>query len=162
MVYVLALAASLVNALTSVVQRLGVQSAPADATLRLSLLKYALRRGVWLIGFALMIVSFVLQAIALHVGRLSQVQPILTTELVFLAAILAIWFRFAIGWREWIGAIAVAAGLSGVLYVAQPHNGKALPPPWRGGRPGGLGLSNTSLRVIPSQAPPRFGPASNV
>jgi uncharacterized membrane protein len=39
MVYVLALAASLVNALTSVLQRLGVQNAPADAALRLSLLK---------------------------------------------------------------------------------------------------------------------------
>src|SRR5258708_11786688 len=113
MVYVLALAASLVNALTSVLQRLGVQNAPADATLRLSLLKYALRRGVWLLGFALMIVSFVLQAIALHVGRLSQVQPILTTELVFLSAILAIWFRFAIGWRGRFRGVAVASGLSG-------------------------------------------------
>src|SRR5260221_12274394 len=128
MVYVLALAASLVNALTSVLQRLGVQNAPADATLRLSLLKYALRRGVWLLGFALMIVSFVLQAIALHVGRLSQVQPILTTALVFLAAILAIWFRFAIGWREWIGAVAVAPGLSGFPYFSQPGNREALPP----------------------------------
>src|SRR5258708_37876343 len=114
MVYVLALAASLVNALTSVLQRLGVQNAPADATLRLSLLKYALRRGVWLLGFALMIVSFVLQAIALHVGRLSQVQPILTTALVFLAAILAIWFRFAIGWRGLRRASRAAAGASGL------------------------------------------------
>jgi uncharacterized membrane protein len=94
MVYVLALAGALVNALTSVLQRLGVQNAPADATLRLSLLTHALRRGIWLLGFALMIVSFVLQAVALHLGRLSQVQPILTTELVFLVAILAIWFRF--------------------------------------------------------------------
>ena len=118
MVYVLALACALVNALTSVLQRLGVQNAPADAALRLSLLKYALRRGVWLLGFALMIVSFLLQAVALHIGRLSQVQPILTTELVFLAAILAIWFRFRIGRREWIGAsssitAAAASALSG-------------------------------------------------
>jgi len=131
MVYVLALAASLVNALTSVLQRLGVQNAPADATLRLSLLKYALRRGVWLLGFALMIVSFILQAIALHLGRLSQVQPILTTELVFLAAILAFWFRFKIGRREWIGAIAVTAGLSFFLYFAQPEYGMTPPPAWR-------------------------------
>jgi uncharacterized membrane protein len=138
MVYVLALAASLVNALTSVLQRLGVQNAPADATLRLRLLTYALRRGVWLLGFALMIVSFVLQAIALHIGRLSQVQPILTTELVFLAAILAIWFRFKIGSREWIGAIAVAGGLSGFLYFAHPEYGMAPPSGWRWGVAGGV------------------------
>ncbi len=168
MVYVLALAASLVNALTSVLQRLGVQNAPADATLRLSLLKYALRRGVWLLGFALMIVSFVLQAIALHVGRLSQVQPILTTELVFLAAILAIWFRFAIGWREWIGAIAVAAGLSGFLYFAQPENGMALPPAWRWAVAGGVCIGIIVLTVFLAMRGPRwwraamFGTAASV
>src|SRR5215470_3361280 len=138
MVYVLALAASLVNALTSVLQRLGVQNAPASATLRLRLLTHALRRGVWLLGFVLMIVSFVLQAVALHIGRLSQVQPILTTELVFLAAILAIWFRFKIGSREWIGAIAVAGGLSGFLFFAHPEFGMTPPPGWRWGVAGGV------------------------
>ena len=138
MVYVLALAASLVNALTSVLQRLGVQNAPADAALRLSLLTHALRRGVWLLGFALMIVSFVVQAVALHIGRLSEVQPILTTELVFLAAILAIWFRFRIGRREWLGAIAVAGGLSGFLYFAHPQYGMTPPAGWRWAVAGGV------------------------
>ena len=131
MVYVLALCASLANALTSVFQRMGVEDAPADTTLRLSLMRYALRRGVWLLGFALMIVSFIVQAIALHFGRLSQVQPILTTELVFLAAILAIWFGFRMGRREWLGSLAVTAGLSGFLYFAHPQYGMIPPPLWR-------------------------------
>jgi drug/metabolite transporter (DMT)-like permease len=133
LVYVLALFASLANALTSVFQRLGVEDAPADTTLRLSLMKHALRRGIWLLGFALMIVSFIVQAIALHYGRLSQVQPILTTELVFLAAILAVWFGFRMGRREWIGSIAVTAGLAGFLYFAHPEYGMAPPPLWRWG-----------------------------
>jgi len=168
MVYVLALAASLVNALTSVLQRLGVQNAPADATLRLSLLKHALRRGVWLLGFALMIVSFLLQAIALHVGRLSEVQPILTTELVFLAAILAIWFRFPIGRREWIGAIAVAAGLSGFLYFAAPEYGMSPPPGWRWAVAGGVCVGIIVLAVFLAMRGPRwwraamFGTAASV
>jgi hypothetical protein len=168
MVYVLALAASLVNALTSVLQRLGVQNAPADATLRLSLLKHALRRGVWLLGFALMIVSFLLQAIALHVGRLSEVQPILTTELVFLAAILAIWFRFPIGRREWIGAIAVAAGLSGFLYFAAPEYGMTPPPGWRWAVAGGVCVGIIVMAVFLAMRGPRwwraamFGTAASV
>jgi drug/metabolite transporter (DMT)-like permease len=128
MVFVLALGAALANALTSVLQRMGVESAPADTTLRLSLLVYALRRGVWLLGFALMIVSFVLQAFALHFGELSQVQPVLTTELVFLVMILAVWFGFTIGRREWIGSLAVAGGLSGFLYFAHPQYGTLSPP----------------------------------
>ena len=148
MVYVLALAASLVNALTSVLQRLGVQNAPADATLKLSLLTHALRRGVWLLGFALMIVSFVVQAIALHIGRLSEVQPILTTELVFLAAILAIWFRFTIGRREWFGAIAVAAGLSGFLYFAHPQYGMTPPAGWRWAVAGGVCVAIIVVAVV--------------
>src|SRR6266571_2951737 len=168
MVYVLALASSLVNALTSVLQRLGVQNAPADATLRLSLLTHALRRGVWLLGFALMIVSFALQAVALHVGRLSEVQPILTTELVFLVAILAIWFRFTIGSREWIGAIAVAGGLSGFLYFAQPRYGMTPPPGWRWGVAGGVCAGIIAVTVILATRGPRwwratmFGTAASV
>ena len=46
MVFVLALAASLANALTSVFQRMGVEQAPSSTTLRLSLLSYALRRRI--------------------------------------------------------------------------------------------------------------------
>ena len=156
MVYVLALAASLVNALTSVLQRLGVQNAPADATLRLSLLTHALRRGVWLLGFALMIVSFIVQAIALHLGRLSQVQPILTTELVFLAAILAIWFRFKIGRREWFGAIAVAGGLAGFLYFSHPQYGMTPPPGWRWAVAGGVCAAIIVVAVILAMRGPRW------
>jgi drug/metabolite transporter (DMT)-like permease len=130
MVFALALGAALANALTSVFQRMGVESAPASSTLRLSLLTYALRRGIWLLGFALMIVSFLLQAVALHFGRLSEVQPILTTELVFLVVILAIWFGFTIGRREWISSVAVTGGLAGFLYFARPEYGTLSPPLW--------------------------------
>jgi uncharacterized membrane protein len=131
LVYALAVLASLANALTSVFQRIGVENAPADTTLRLSLLKYAIHRGIWLLGFALMMVSFAVQAVALHFGRLSQVQPILTFELVFLAAILAIWFGFKMGRREWLGAIGVSVGLAGFLYFAHPQYGMAPPPMWK-------------------------------
>jgi hypothetical protein len=131
MVFVLALGASLANALTSVFQRMGVERAPAGTTLRLSLITYAVRRRVWLLGFVLMIVSFLLQAVALHFGRLSQVQPILTTELVFLVVILAIWFGFAITRRELLGVVAVSGGLAGFLYFANPEYGRLTPPLWQ-------------------------------
>ena len=93
MVYVLAVRAALANALTTILQRMGVEAAPIRRHPRLSLMAYALRRRVWLAGFALMIASFLLQSIALHFGRLTTVQPILTPELLFLVAILGIWFR---------------------------------------------------------------------
>jgi drug/metabolite transporter (DMT)-like permease len=129
-VILLALGASLANALTSVFQRMGVEDAPADATLKLSLLTYAFRRGVWLLGFALMVVSFLLQAVALHLGRLSEVQPVLTTELVFLVIVLGIWFGFRSGPREWFGVLAASGGLAGFLFFAHPEEGNMSPPTW--------------------------------
>jgi drug/metabolite transporter (DMT)-like permease len=130
MVFVLALGAALANALTSIFQRMGVEKAPESATLRLSLIVHALQKKIWLLGFALMIVSFLLQATALHLGRLSQVQPVLTTELVFLVAVLATWFGFTVGRREWLGSLAVTAGLAGFLFFAHPEYGNQTPPLW--------------------------------
>ena len=127
MVYLLATFSALANALTSILQRMGVEDAPAESTLRLSLLTHALKRGVWLLGFAVMVVSFLCQAVALHLGDLSQVQPILTTELLFLVLLLATWFRFRIGLREWLGCLAAAGGLAGFLAIAQPGGGQLVP-----------------------------------
>jgi hypothetical protein len=131
MVFVLALGASLANALTSVFQRMGVEAAPGRTTMRLGLLIYALRQRIWLLGFALMIVSFALQATALHLGRLSEVQPVLTTELVFLVMVLAAWFGFSVGRREYLGALAVTGGLAGFLFFAHPQYGTGSPALWQ-------------------------------
>src|SRR5271168_5104835 len=127
MVYVLAVLAALSNALTSVFQRMGVEDAPEESTMRLSLMAHAIRRGVWLLGFGFMICSFLLQAFALHVGRLSVVQPILTMELLFLVFILGTYFRYKITIREWIGASAIAFGLAGFLAFADPGGGNQVP-----------------------------------
>jgi len=127
MVYVLALGAALSNALTSVFQRMGVEDAPASSTMRLSLMTHALRRGVWLLGFFIMLCGFLFQAFALHVGRLSVVQPILTVELLFLVFILGTYFDFRVTLREWVGASAIAVGLAGFLDFANPGGGEHVP-----------------------------------
>ena len=127
MVYLLSLLATMSNALTSLLQRMGVEDAPENSTLKLSLLTHALKRGVWLLGFVFMVGSFVMQAVALHLGNLSVVQPILTTELLFLVLLLATWFRFGIGLREWLGCLAAAGGLAGFLIFAQPGGGNLSP-----------------------------------
>ncbi len=132
MVYVLASVCALANALSSIFERMGIESAPEDATLRLSLLAHALKRGIWLLGLGIIVASFLLQAVALHLGSLSQVQPILTAELVFLALLLATWFRFRIGLSEWLACLAAAGGLAGFLVFAEPGGGNLVPttPEW--------------------------------
>ncbi|MGA2520406.1 MAG: DMT family transporter [Acidimicrobiales bacterium] len=127
MVYLLAAATALISSIDSILQRMGVENAPAESTLRLGLLAYAVKQRVWLFGMALIIGSFLLQATALHLGNLSQVQPILVTELVFLVLILAVWFGVNIGRREWLGCVAASAGLAGFLVFAEPSRGAGVP-----------------------------------
>jgi drug/metabolite transporter (DMT)-like permease len=168
MVFVFALIASMANALTSVFQRLGVEDAPADSTLRIGLLLHAVRRGIWILGFSMMIVSFTAQAAALHVGRLSQVQPILTTELLFLVLILSTWFGYRVGMREWAGAIMAAGGLAGFLVFAEPTGGKVIPSNWEWLLVGGSCLAAMAVAVLLALRGPRwwraalFGTASAI
>ena len=127
MAFLLAALAAFTNAITSVLQRIGVESAPESSTLRFSLITHAFKRGIWLIGFAMMFVQFGLQATALRFGQLSVVQPVLTTELLFLLLVLAVWFRYRLSAREWLGALLVVGGLGGFFLAARPHGGQVLP-----------------------------------
>lgn len=127
MVYAFAVSAALVSALAGIAQRLGLETAPAGSAMRLRLLTHALRRGVWLVGFALLLGQFVLQATALRFGQLSVVQPVLTMDLLFVVVLLAAFFHRRIGWREWSGAFAVVAGLGGFLALAAPAVGRGIP-----------------------------------
>ena len=127
MAYLLAVMAAFANALTSVLQRMGVETAPPETNLRLSLLTYALRRKVWIAGFLVMILAFLLQFLALHFGHLTTVQPILTLELPFLVAILGIWFRQPLTWKEWVGSSAATGGLAAFLALSAPSGGNETP-----------------------------------
>jgi drug/metabolite transporter (DMT)-like permease len=160
MVYVLALAAALSNALTSVFQRMGVEDAPEESTMRLSLMAHAFKRGIWLLGFFFMVCSFLLQAFALHVGRLSVVQPILTMELLFLVFILGTYFGYKITSREWIGASAIALGLSGFLVFADPGGGNSVPTNLGWAVVGGVATLAIVLAVVATRWGPRFWKAA--
>ncbi|HEY2562379.1 MAG TPA: DMT family transporter [Acidimicrobiales bacterium] len=127
MAFLLAVLASFANALSAVFQRIGVQNAPTETTMTFSLIAYALRRGIWLAGLALIGAGFVLQAVALRFGQLSAVQPIVTTELLFVVLILGLWFRYPLHWREAAGSLAAVGGLATFLAVAQPGGGNTVP-----------------------------------
>src|SRR5580658_10004306 len=162
MAYVLAVGAALANALTTILQRMGVESAPAETTLRFSLMAYAFRRKIWLAGFGFMIAAFLFQFTALHFGRLTEVQPILTLELPFLVAILGIWFRQHLGWHEWVGALFAAGGL------AAPGGGSQIPSLYDWGLVSIAAIGGTTIAVMlarigsPAWKAAMFGAASAI
>ena len=124
---VFAALAAFTNALTSVLQRMGVETAPESSALKASLIGHAIRQRIWLIGFAFSLVQFGFVATALKHGQLSTVQPVLTTELLFLLLILAVSFRYHLRAREWIGGVTVVVGLGGFFLAARPHGGQDIP-----------------------------------
>jgi len=160
MVYVLALGAALSNALTSVFQRMGVEDAPESSTMRLSLLTHALRRGVWLLGFVFLICGFLLQAFALHVGRLSVAQPIMTLELLFLVFILGTYFGYKVTAREWIGVTAIVLGLAGFLAFAVPGGGERVPTTLGWVVVGGIAVGVIAAGVVATRWGPRWWKAA--
>jgi drug/metabolite transporter (DMT)-like permease len=123
MVIALALLAALANALATVLQRLGLEQAATTRTVQVGVMAGALKRPIWYVGLSLTTASFLLQALALANGDLATVQPIMVTEIVFLLAVLGIWFHYHLGWREWAGAIGTAAGLGSFLALSTTHTG---------------------------------------
>ncbi len=124
---VLALAAALCNAMATILQRMGVESAPPDSELKLKLIRYVLGRPIWFAGFAAMVAAFLFQAGALGDGPLTIVQPLLVTELGFLVLILRVWFGWTLGWREAVGTVSLVAGLGTFLAVSNQGGGNSLP-----------------------------------
>jgi drug/metabolite transporter (DMT)-like permease len=127
MAFALAVLAAFTNALSVVFQRIGVQNAPGNTKIGLGLFREAFRHPIWFAGLALIVAGFLLQAGALRFGQLSSVQPIVTTELLFLVLILGVWFRYHLTWREWAGALAAAGGLAAFLVIAAPGGGTVMP-----------------------------------
>ncbi|MFZ2056128.1 MAG: DMT family transporter [Acidimicrobiales bacterium] len=123
----LAVCAALCNALTTIFQRLGVETAPDAHGRGLKLIRHVLRRPIWYVGFAAMLGSFLLQATALGFGSLSVVQPLMVTELIFLVVILRVWFGSPLGWSEAIGTVLTVAGLAAFLAMSNTGGGTTFP-----------------------------------
>jgi len=119
-----AFAAAFANALNVVTQHVASTAAPVKARgWRLAL--YLIRNPLWLFGVVAMIGSFAFQALALYNGRLSVVQSVLVTELVFSLVIGSVWLRRHVAPAAWASASVTAAGLAVFLVMAEPRGGHA-------------------------------------
>jgi hypothetical protein len=122
----LALTASCLYALSSVCQRLGVEAIPADSPER-GFIHQMIRRRVWIVGFAVMTLGYMVQSIALHLGSVAEVQPLMVSEL--LIVVFVLWFWYSTPWRarDVVSAVAAVVGLTVFLAVASPSIGSGTP-----------------------------------
>jgi drug/metabolite transporter (DMT)-like permease len=117
-----AFASAFTSALNVVTQHVASTAAPAkDKGWRLAL--YLVRNPLWLFGVGAIVGSFVFQAFALYEGRISVVQSILVTELVFSLVIGRVWLRRDVAPAAWVSASVTSVGLAVFLVMSEPKGG---------------------------------------
>jgi drug/metabolite transporter (DMT)-like permease len=119
---VFAFASAMSSALTVVTQHVASRAAPPQVKgWRLGL--YLVRSPLWLIGVLAIVGSFAFQALALYNGRMSVVQSILITELVFSLLIGRLWLRRPVRTAAWVSASTTAIGVAAFLIISEPDGG---------------------------------------
>ncbi len=79
------------------------------------------RHPLWLLGWVGMVGSLVFQAVALHAGPMSLVQPLLVSELVIALVLRRLWRRQRLSARAWTSAAVTTLALATVLVVMDPR-----------------------------------------
>ena len=79
------------------------------------------RHPLWLLGWVGMVGSLVFQAVALHAGPMSLVQPLLVSELVIALVLRRLWRRQRLSARAWTSAAVTTLALATVLVVVDPR-----------------------------------------
>ena len=137
-----ALLAALCNALNVIAQHLGsIASAEKSKGWRFAVV--LLKNPMWLAGWGALAGGFVFQALALHAGQLSVVQPLLVTELVFALALRRLWLRQPIRGVTWSAGALTCASLSLFLAMSEPQGGTQYPDShaWATGAWGAVGAA---------------------
>ena len=116
----LAFIAAAAAATGAALQHREVAEVPEHRAGGLKLLLASLRRPGWWIGLGVLVIAPVFQFLALKIGTLAQVQPMLTTELLVLLAIIAFTHHQRPGRAEWLSSVGIVVGLVLFLLAAAP------------------------------------------
>jgi drug/metabolite transporter (DMT)-like permease len=121
-----ALGAAFCNALNVVTQHKASISDPGH-TKGWQLVRYLASNPLWLFGWLALGGSFIFQALALHNGQMSVVQPLLVTELVFALVLRRLWIRQQIRDVTWWAAAVTCGTLAIFVAVSEPTGGHLQP-----------------------------------
>ena len=125
-VIVFALLAALSNAVNEATQHVASIAAPRRSS-GWRLVVYLFRNPLWLFGWVSLAGAFVFQALALHNGEISVVQPLLATELVLMLVLRRFWINQAIRPITWAAAAVTCIGLVAFIVAGQPGGGQPTP-----------------------------------
>jgi drug/metabolite transporter (DMT)-like permease len=120
---VLALTAAFLFALAAALQQKGALNLPTLSLAQPMSLVRLLGQTMWLLGTVALLTGYLFQAAALDRGRLSVIQPLLVTTVVFALPLGYFLTGQHVGRREVIGAVVIIAGLGLFVYFGDPAGG---------------------------------------
>ena len=121
---VFALLAAFCNAVNEATQHIASTASPRRSS-GWRLVVYLFHNPLWLFGWVALAGAFLFQALALHNGLISVVQPLLATELVFMLVLRQFWIRQSIRLITWGAAALTCAGLAVFILSSEPQGGQA-------------------------------------
>jgi hypothetical protein len=120
-----AIGAATAYALASVFQHRAAESESDALALRVRLLARLAARPMWLAGVGADLAGYALQFIALGLGSLAVVQPLLVSGLLLAMPVSARLADRRVTNAEWASATALVLGLALFLAVARPQTGRS-------------------------------------
>ncbi len=122
--YLCAAVAALGNATANVMQRkAGLEDQHPDARFGLPVLATLVRNRTWLFGIAGMVLSFLLQAVALGLGPLSVVEPVITLEVPLTLLVAGSVFGARLNRAEWLAIGTMTVGMIALIGALDPQPG---------------------------------------
>jgi len=125
-VILFALLAAFCNAVNEAVQHVASTADPRRSS-GWRLVIYLFRNPLWLFGWVALAGAFVFQALALHNGLISVVQPVLATELVFMLVLRRFWIHQSIRPITWGAAGLTCVSLTVFIVMSEPRGGQPNP-----------------------------------
>jgi drug/metabolite transporter (DMT)-like permease len=120
----LALVAAFLFALAAALQQRGALGLPEISVRHPSSIARLAAQTMWLAGTAALLIGYVFQAAALDRGRLSIIQPLLVTTVVFALPLGYVLTSQHVGLREVAGAAVIVLGLALFAIFGDPAGGR--------------------------------------
>jgi len=111
------------NAVANVMQRKASLEQDPDRPFGAGLLVELVRTPTWILGFSGMVASFLLQAVALGLGQLSAVEPIITLEVPLTLLVAGRVFGQRLGSGEWAAILLMTGGMITLVASLDPRPG---------------------------------------
>lgn len=120
----LAVTAASLNAAGDLLQRGSTRKERDPGSGSVSLLWHLARRPGWLLGLLASVTGLGVHVVALSIGQIASVQPLLVLELPVAVVASSFWFGVRLSRRDWAAVALLAVGLAGFVFGLSPHGGR--------------------------------------